>query len=55
VLLEHEGISERRGIMDAAGMAKAIVHDDEGIGKDGKLVTGQIATYEDMRTYLAVQ
>ena len=31
MLLEHEGISEHHGIIDAASMAKAIVHDDEGI------------------------
>jgi hypothetical protein len=42
--------------MDAAGMAKAIVCDEEGIGNDDELMTGQIATtYESMKMYLAVQ
>jgi len=40
VFLENAGTPESQGIMDAAGMAEAIVHDAEGIGEDDKLVTG---------------
>jgi len=41
--------------MDAAGMAEAIVHNEEGIRKGDELVTGQIAiAWERIKTYLAV-
>ena len=56
VLPENVGGPESHGIMDAASMAEAIVHNEEGIGKGNKLVTGQIAiAWERIKTYLAVQ
>jgi len=56
VLPENAGAPEGHGIMDASGMAEAIVHDEEGIGKGDELVTGQIAiAWGRIKTYLAVQ
>jgi hypothetical protein len=58
VLLEYDGTPECHGIVDTAGMAEAIVHDEEGIRKNDELVTGQIPmTYnsKSIKTYLAVQ
>ena len=42
MFLEDAGIPEGSGIMDAAGMAHSIVHDDKRIGKSDELVKAQL-------------
>ena len=56
MFLEDAGIPEGRGIVNTAGMAHSIVHNDERIRKCDKLVKGQLLDSMDKgKTHLAVQ